>query len=127
MQLVPSKQGPSPLPRLAFTCSKSLRCPFCKVRKSGLTPGDGIKPAFEVICPSHVAYSLWGGLNNSSGEGWGLALLPMQCLQTPMRIDRSLRFGTMRELAGYLCMVGFWTKKMNRPNFSTNIPNIGGL
>ena len=49
-----------------------------------------------------------GRANSSSGEGWGLALLQMQCLQTPMRIDAFLRnnvahyFGKMRELAGFL-------------------------
>ena len=52
-----------------------------------------------------------GRANNSFGEGWGLALLPMQCLQTPMRIDAFSRnnvahyFGKMRELAG--CLGGY--------------------
>ena len=36
-----------------------------------MTPGDGIKPAIEVFCPSNVAYSLWGGLITVSGRvGW---------------------------------------------------------
>ena len=52
-----------------------------------------------------------GRANNSFGEGWGLALLPMQCLQTSMRIDAFLQnnaahyFGEMRELAG--CLGGY--------------------
>ena len=52
-----------------------------------------------------------GRANNSFGEGWGLALLPMQCLQTPMRIDAFLQnnaahyVGKMRELAG--CLGGY--------------------
>ena len=37
-----------------------------------MTLGDGIKPAFEVFCPSNVAYSLWGGLITVPGKvgGW---------------------------------------------------------